>query len=217
MKRMTQLIVIAFVGISFLSLVTTPLWADHFKKLSKNHLRFGVSQLLVGHVSPRADELVRLMNPNHITQVAAALFYERLGAFSAGTLGTPEAFLGCVVRDLTPHAAVGIDNGSLSNPDRIPLYVEVISAPVTPVPVKKKQAPVADGLGIAASAGTFQGPLFLVHPKLFSLPDDEQAAIDCVCIALEPLILEGLAPNVFKDFGITCSEEEMETDHTDKE
>ncbi len=231
MRHMKQVMVVAFVGVAFLSLGATLSWAGHeFKKLSKNHLLFGVSQFLAGNINAVETTPLKLFNPNHVTQVAAALFYEREsegGGPRPG--GSAEEFQACLVRVLTPHGALQFRLDFLETGR---LYVEVISAPATPVRKgkrkekdddedenkynkhrghMKRELRLADGLGIrgtAALTNFASVPLSMVHPGLFSLPSDDvvegqrQAAIDCVCGALPA----GSDPDVFEEFGISCPE-----------
>lgn len=232
MRRTTRSVALAFVGIASFSLMISPVSAGHsFEKLSKNHLQFGVSQFLAGNVPNSRPQNLKLMNPNHVTQVAAVLIYERVKENpSFGPIGEAELFLGCAVRELSPHAAVGISSEEVGDTeDFTALYVEVISAPATPVKRKtgkwleswneregneregkeRKGLRLADGLGIIADASGSEKSLHLIHPGLFSLPSDDvvdgqqQAAIDCVCAALDELP-DDSDLEVFEDFGIDC-------------
>lgn len=177
-----------------------------------------MSQFLAGNINAQETTPLKLFNPTPVTQVVAALFYERE---SEGPRpgGNAEQFQACLVRLLTPHGAVQLPLDFLAT-NRA--YVEVISAPVTPVKREKDEHDdhgdhddddeglrLADGLGIRGTATlTFFAsvPLSMVHPELFSLPSDDvlpgqrQAAIDCVCDGLAL----GLDPDVFEDFGIDC-------------
>lgn len=218
MRRLTKYTYIAIASVVFLSLAVSQAWAIDYKPLSKDHTVYGVSQYLAGGVAPIGNILVKLVNPTPVTMVAAALFYEREGGKRGGTT-TPEKFLRCVVEELSPHAAIQIENeaecasNNSSNPECVPLYVEVISVPVEPVTLRshwKKHKyfnSLADGLGIVGSPNTFQGNLFLLNPKLFSLPSDSvvdgqrKYAIDSICTALQE---KGLSPDLFEEFGIFC-------------
>ncbi len=223
MRRMRQWIVITVVGTAFLSLATTPCWAGHaFKRLSKNHLLFGVSQFLAGNINSREATPLKLFNPTPVTQVVAALFYERE---SEGPQpgGNAAQFRACLVRLLTPHGALQLNLDFVATNPHNRHYVEVISAPVTPVKREEDEHDddsdsdddneglrLADGLGIRGTATLTlfaSVPLSMVHPELFTLPADEvvpgqrQDAIDCLC---DGLITLGLDLDVFEDFGVDC-------------
>ena len=121
---------------SLVLLGANPVSAGHFKKLSVHHTNFGVAQLNYGNISGRNFDgfrpLLKLMNPVHVTQVAAVIVYE---AARGRTPGTAELFSTCVVRELTPHASIGIPE-TLINPSfisRRAKYGEMIWAPVDPV------------------------------------------------------------------------------------
>ena len=213
MRGITKLTYIAIAGVVLLSLAVTPAWSVTYGKLSKNHTLYGVSQFLAGGVSPTGYVLVKLVNPTPVTMVAVALFYEREGGKRGGT--TPETFLRCVVEELSPHAAIQIENKtecvkSNNNPACVPQYVEVISVPVDPLQAKKNGTTrLADGLGIVGSPNNFQGNLFLLNPELFSLPSDSvvdgqrEDAIESICTALQN---QGFSLDLFEEFGISCVE-----------
>ena len=203
MRRTTRLVTLAFVGIASFSLATTPSLAGQaFKKLSNNHLRFGVSQFLAGNINTRNEATpLKLFNPTPVAQIVAALFYQREsdGNNPGGNAGE---FQACLVRELPSHGAVQISLAGFLPVPRA--YVEIISAPVTPVRGRKrnerdddddddddnddgdddhkhsghhkKELRLADGLGIRGSAtltNFVSGSLSMVHPKLFSLPSDD--------------------------------------------
>lgn len=124
--------------------------------------------------------LVRLLNPNPQDHVAAVIVYDR-SLSSTDTANIPERFKSCVVRRLTPHAAVGVtktefpDVGPVPFQSLTPAYGEIISAPVSEVYVGGRRTRLADGLGILALSGSDGGERqFLpVHPRLFTPPQDE--------------------------------------------
>ena len=216
MRGITKLTYIAIAGVVLLSLALTPAWSVTYDKLSKNHTLYGVSQFLAGGVSPIGKILVKLVNPTPVTMVAVALFYEREGGGKRG--GVPERFLGSVVEELYPHAAIQIENktecasNSSKNTECVPQYVEVISVPVEPVQAKKNGTTrLADGLGIVGSPNNFQGNLFLLNPELFSLPSNDavpgqrEVAIDSICTALQDKLQDKvLSLDLFEEFGIFC-------------
>ena len=147
MTRTRQVTVGLFAGASLLAFGAVPLSAGHFQELSADHTNYGVAQL--NYVDVGQDNSIILMNPNHVTQVAAALAYTRpeyrysFGSFNnfyrldfsfiqQGTLPEQdgeradefmEVFLACVVIKLTPHGAVKINTEFSSDVER---YVEVI-------------------------------------------------------------------------------------------
>ncbi len=214
MRRLAKYTYIAIAGVVFLSLSVGPAWAVTYKRLSQNHTLYGVSQFLAGGVAPVGNILIKLVNPTPVTMVAAAFFYEREGGKRGGT---PGKFLRCVVEELSPHAAIQIENTAEcvnnpgDNPTCVALYVEVISVPVEPVPLRsywqkhKHSSRLGDGLGVVGSPNTLQGNLFLLNPKLFSLPSNidgqRKDAIDSICTALQD---KGLSPDLFEEFGIFC-------------
>ena len=146
----------------------------------------------------------------------------------------PSTSFGCAVRELTPHAALGISSNVVGDPTNFTaLYVEVISAPSTPVRKgtgngaedededededdeddrhkrhKKRELRVADGLGIIAEASGNEKPLRLIHPGLFSLPSDDvvdgQRQAAIDCVCGE--LPEDSDPETFEDFGVSCPE-----------
>lgn len=236
MTRTKQFTMGIVTGITLFGLSATPLVARHFKELSDFHTIFGVSQFNALDLDFQT-ELV-LYNPNHVTQVAAVLLYER-SFMNFGTGGNqeivldstddfpPERYFGCMVTKLTPHAAVELDWDSLINLGET--YAEVIWAPEDPVRVaiaalggQRKSRRLADGLG-----GQVQGDdeedsrgYHLVHPGLFSLPDEtvdfefdasknqQEATIECVCQGLfnlaGPPFENPVSLRVFETFGINC-------------
>jgi len=192
-----------------------PTWADHFKPLSPDHTSYGVAQLNYGDIcctdaKGGVSPAVTLWNPNHVTQVAALLVYE---SARGPRPGKPEVFVGCAVRQLTPHASVGIPDKEIpENKTFVAKYAEVIWVPVDKVnPGKGNGATrrIADGLGgYFSNHGTEKrddGVSQLAHPGLFSLPSDDvvfgqrKDAIGCVRKGLLKL---GLSPDVFSEFGI---------------
>ena len=124
-----------------------------FSKLSNDHIAMGVSQFNYGLV-PRANggpqnfvpAPMKLANPGPVSQAAAVLVYNR-GA-------NPETFIGCVVREVTPHGAIDLldpdpplfgdfpqgEQGTFPAPPNFPpRYAETIWAPVKPVRVKGRR------------------------------------------------------------------------------
>jgi hypothetical protein len=195
--------------------------ADHFKKLSPNHTGYGVAQLNYGNIArselSATRPAVKIMNPNHVTQVVAIFVYEAARGANAGTTG---AYVDCRVRQVTPHGSLGIPE--IEFPDSgTAMYAEAIWAPVHEVTVFEDDdehggrddddeafaTRFADGLGGSFATTVFgaEGLSNLAHPELFSLPNDDaspgqrQAAIDCVLLGLASL---GLDPNIFTQFGI---------------
>ena len=197
-----------------------------FTPLSPNHTDYGVAQLNYGNISgsERTGDserpVIKLMNPVPVRQVAAAIVYE---SERGRNPGTAEKYLTCAVRELTPHASIGIPTSAVDSPANIlPKYAEVIWAPVEKVDVGllsqfgisiglKKGIRMADGLGGYFETGRFgsEGDPRLAHPGLFSLPSDDvvagqrQAAIDCLCDALEDM---GRSKDTFKEFGVRCND-----------
>ena len=197
------------VGLAVLALAgATPAAADHFKPLSPNHTSYGVAQLNYGNVPPFLDFIVKLMNPVHVTQAAAVIIYESDRGANAGT---PEKYLNCVVRQLTPHASISIEEGDyFPTTDEVSTYAEVIWAPVAKVSPGKgngENRRIADGLGGYFHTGRDLHDPRLAHPGLFSLPSNtvvagqRENAINCVCTGLSGLALSG---DVFSEFGINC-------------
>ncbi len=213
MKRrrlMTQAIGVTFAVAALLSLGVMSLWAGHFERPSSAHIGWGVSQFLASTYQSEEEISIILSNPNHVTHAAAALAYTSVkeppgsgGGGGTGGLG-PEVFLNCEVLELTPHASKRFMIDSDSNRD----YLEVISAPVTPVHGHR----LADGLGIIGQVNyNDEGEkirLALVNPALFTLPDNHvvegqrEDAIDCICERVFDL---GLPHDVFTEVGgFTC-------------
>ncbi len=66
-----------------------PVSAGHFKKLSDRHTNFGVAQLNYGNIPggefSSTRPVLKLMNPVHVTQVAALIAYEAARGSEAGT------------------------------------------------------------------------------------------------------------------------------------
>jgi hypothetical protein len=187
----------------------TPASADHFKPLSPNHTSYGVGQLNYGNLPAFLDFIVKLINPVHVTQGAAVIVYESDRSDQAGTR-TPEKYLTCQVRKLTPHASISITQEVLfPGGENVPSYAEVIWAPadkVSPGQGNGQNRRIADGLGGFSYAGR-DIPTSVAHPGLFSLPSNDvvggqrEAAITCVCAGLA---VAGLSADVFSEFGITC-------------
>ena len=132
MKRTLQLTLAALSGAAILGLSAASLHAGHFTQLSPLHTVHGVSQFNYTHLSRETggrNHAVTLMNPTHVTQVAAVLVYQYPypnsnytacfrdpGGPGVGECDEefveldyePEVFLGCQVALITPHAAVGL-------------------------------------------------------------------------------------------------------------
>ena len=214
MIRTIKYTCIAIFGLALIALAVGPAWAIDYKRLSKHHTVYGVSQFIAAAISPneRNNTVVKLMNPTPVTMVAAAFIYEREGGNRGGI---PEKFLGCVLETLPPHAAVQIEYDAYFrdniNPDGKPMYIEVISVPVEPVTLwshwkrQRNSTRLADGLGIVGTPNNFQGNLFVLHPKLFSLPSNidgqREEAAKSICTEL---LNKGLSPDLFEEFGIFC-------------
>ena len=196
----------------------SPVSAGHFEELSVHHTNYGVAQFNYGNLAARNIDdftpLIKLMNPVHVTQVAAVIVYEAARGFRPGTAG---AYSTCLVRELTPHGSLGLPEAVVNPPGRrVAKYAEVIWAPVDPVSDDDDDDNIddltrlADGLGgyWEHGAGNHEGKPELALPHLFSLPSDavvlgqRQAAIDCVLAGLAAL---GLSPDIFSDFGIPMS------------
>lgn len=113
--------------------------AGHFQSLSASHTAYGVSQFNYGNVAKPArpeQPVVRLFNPNHVTQVAAFIIYQSARGQNAGTA---EVYHSCFVRELGPHASIMVPGDEYPgfNPagKPIPTYAEVIWAPIFPVTI----------------------------------------------------------------------------------
>ena len=186
--------------------------AANFQPLSVNHIHYGVSQFLYGHMSDQPVP-VKLTNPNRVRQAAAMLIYTR-GKSDEDIPTILEAYVGCAVRVLGPHGALGIANGALPDvptelsKSSLRRYVEVLWAPIDPVRArsKRRRTRLADGLGGSASGGLFVSDQFaLTHPSRFTLPSNDviagqrEAAIDCVC---QGLAENNAPPDTFSDFGV---------------
>jgi len=207
-NKLTKLMAVAFLGTIVFS--TQPARADD-DDLTKHHLNYGVSQFWAGtHGALRPG---RYANPTPVNMVVATLIYhvinieDQLAGDDLQRIS--EKFLSCVVLELTPHAAVYLDEdvfeAGIPMPggfdDDGPYYSEIISAP--------RDGRLADGLGILAQDGTQQASMRAVHPRLFSLPSDtvllgqRQTAIDCVCNGLFGLDMPVPIPSdIFSAFGI---------------
>jgi hypothetical protein len=194
-------------------------WADHFRPLSPQHTNYGVSQLQFGDVAGRENfggprPVVRLNNPNHVTQAVAILVYQA----ERGRLpGRPEVFDGCHVEVLTPHASQAVSGAEFPGAGGVfgsPQYATAIWAPldsVSPGRGRGQNRRIADGLGGAMDVNAFADrngrQVNLAHPGLFSLPSDDvvpgqrQAAITCVCTFVATL---RLSRDLFSEFGISC-------------
>ena len=175
MTRTKQFTAGLVTGASLLAFGAVPLSAGHFQELSADHTNYGVAQL--NYVDVGQENSIILMNPNHVTQVAAALAYtEPTYLYSFGSFNNfyrldfdfveqgelpgkedeeTEVFLACVVVKLTPHGAVKVTMmGDPVGDLDVELYMEVIWSPEFPVRVPiaaqggaKKSRRIADGLG----------------------------------------------------------------------
>ena len=201
-------------GAALLAFGAAPLSAGHFKELSKIHTVFGVSQF--NALDFRFEDDMVLYNPNHVTQVAAVLLYERGQVllshdgeeffFSSKNNFPLEIYFGCMVVKLTPHASLKLDWPD--PPGLASTYAEVIWAPEEPVRVavngQRKARRLADGLGGQAVGQDEQDSRghHLVHPSAFSLPDEtvdyvlnagknqQEAARQCICQGIFDLVDE---------------------------
>ena len=228
MTRTAQFTAGLITGVSLLGLSAAPLIASHFEELSRFHTLWGVSQFTA--MDNETNTSLVAFNPIHVTQLAAVLIYRRaefqyrLLPDSAGQLfldfideGPPEEYRACLVVELTPHAAIGLDLPRPSDPPwPRQTFVQTIFAPVDPVRApgtNNKARRLADGLG-----GVTQGAsddhnrgYHLVNPLLFTLPSNEvvsgqmDAACDCICERVDLLGFEPSRVNsVFAPFGIVC-------------
>ena len=84
MTRTKQITTGLLAGAALLAFGASPLLADHFLELSRWHTSFGVSQLNYADTGREqsssnlgTDKKIYLYNPNHVTQIAAVLMYER--------------------------------------------------------------------------------------------------------------------------------------------
>ena len=233
MTRSKQFKVGLIAGAAILGLGAAPALAGHFEELSDLHTVFGVSQFNAIDLDFESDMV--LYNPIHLTQVAAVLLYERSDInfshdgeefFFSSTSDFPlERYFGCAVVKLTPHAALELD--WVSSTGVTEQYAEVIFAPEEPVRVavngQRKARRLADGLGgkVAGDNDSASRGFHLVHPGLFTLPDEtvdyifdasknqQEAARQCICQGLFDLVDEPFnnltTPlRVFEPFGITC-------------
>ena len=237
MTRTKQISAALIAGVSLLGLSAAPASAGHFEEFSEHHTTFGVSQFNALDLD-NDDDMV-LNNPIHVTQVAAVLLYERGEInyshdgqeffFNGSTGDFPlERYFACMVVKLTPHASLDLNWDDPSGLGET--YAEVIFVPEQPVRVaiaalggQKKSRRLADGLGgQAVGEGDRESRGFhLVHPGLFSLPDEtvdfefnaainqQEAARQCICQGLFDLVEEPFnnltTPlRVFEPFGITC-------------
>ena len=240
MTRTKQFTAGLVTGASLLAFSAAPLMAGHFLELSRWHTSFGVAQLNALDIED--EDRVVLYNPNHVTQVAAVLAYQRgfveysfnggtdLLEFDSSGDFPLERYFACVVVKLTPHAALNVRWFSSRPPGLEISYVEVIWSPEFPVRVpiaalggQKKSRRVADGLGGQAMGENDDASrgYHLLHPGLFSLPDEtvdfalndainqQEAARQCICQGLFDLVDEPFnnltTPlRVFEPFGVEC-------------
>ena len=79
MTRTKQITTGLAAGAALLAFGASPLVAGHFEELSKFHTIFGVSQLNYADTGREfgVNKKIYLYNPNHVTQIAAVLMYER--------------------------------------------------------------------------------------------------------------------------------------------
>ena len=208
-------------GAALLALGAAPLQANHFQRISPKHTLYGVSQYNYLTTAEEPRDLLYLLNPNHVTQIAAMLFYQRPTPDFPDV--DPEVFLGCLVKKLTPNGAIGILEqewldalfGGVDD-DSVPPYVEVIWGPRKKVTIKvdgvEKTRRLADGLGgfTVPTGGKNRGGRAmsgLAHPKSFSLPlnkvvaGQREVAIACICAELGALAVSG---ETFQPFGVKC-------------
>ena len=97
MTRTKQITAGLIAGVSLAAFGAAPLSAEHFTELSPLHTVYGVSQFNYADVG--VDNSVYLLNPNHVTQVAAVLAYNH-----AVALFVPPP--GCV-NPCAPHVSNG--------------------------------------------------------------------------------------------------------------
>lgn len=231
-------------GAALVALGAADASADHFIRLSKKHIIFGYGQLNFTNIG-RADgrnEAFKLVNPIHVDQIAAVFVYQRPTLLyqticvpeASGGMDNcpnfagepddsgevpyePEVFLGCLVKRLTPHGAIGIDSNNAPtrndevsiSEEGVPRFLVTIWAPVDKVDVTGLTKPrrKADGLGGRTVGSGRQTVHQVGHPGLFSLPSNDvvsgqrEEAIDCVCERLAAL---SVSRNTFNPFGIAC-------------
>ena len=190
-----------------------------FSRLSAHHTAMGVSQFNYGLV-PRAGgganqavpAPMKLANPGPVAQAAAVLVYSRSV--------NQEAFIGCVVRKVTPHGAMDLLDPAIGGdfptgdetfpvpPGLPPRYAETIWAPLHPVRIGERHTRIADGLGGRAYGAVHAIEHHLAHPRLFSLPSNDvvegqrEKAIACVC---DGMAARDIPPRTFRPFGIRCN------------
>lgn len=214
-SRRSKMILGAVLGLGVLGFLAAPAAADHFSKLSNKHTLFGYSQFNYGNIGIGRSNPIKWVNPNHVTQLSAALIYESDRPNRDPVAGTRGLFRGCIVRQVKQHDSQGASNTEVRTAAGIatdgtedrPLYVEMIWARDKKTDVgggiKRR---LADGLG-GDMGGTGGEESKLTHPDLFTLPRDAvvpgqaQDAIDCVCAEVAIL---GAGRNVFQPFGISC-------------
>ena len=126
MTRTMQFTVGLLSSASLLALGAAGASADHFDKLGRKHTNYGVAQYNVTNVSRSRRVGLTLMNPIHVTQLAAILMYQRptrnrttfCPAAAAPCTAAefeaylPEVFLGCLVVEMTPHSAVSLHDST---------------------------------------------------------------------------------------------------------
>ena len=197
MRQASRLIGVASIVVAILAMGVPTAWAGHQQPLSAHHTAYGVSQLLAGTTINSITAPLKLFNPVHFTQIAAALIYE---SKEPAPGGNAEVFQSCVVARLTPHHSEGF---ALTTNRRV--YIEVISSPEAKQKLPNGQmVRLGDGMGINGSTGDGSDPeyLRLLHPAMFSLPSNavvagqREAAITCICDGLAAI---GAPIDVFHD------------------
>ncbi len=117
--------------------LASPAFADHFQPLSPQHTNYGAAQLNYGQTPNSLSVPLKLMNPNHVTQLGAVFVDQS----DRGTGALPAAvYVNCVVRRVTPHGSIGIDEDDYypdldgdGFPDDVSAYIEVIWASEEPI------------------------------------------------------------------------------------
>ncbi len=127
--------------------------AGHFQSLSASHTAYGVSQFNYGNVPGNTrpgQPAIKIVNPNHLTQIAAFVVYQSARGRHAGSA---ELYMGCVVRELGPHASIAVHGRDFpdetASGETVPTFVEAIWAPVDTVSVTLASTSATTTVGVA--------------------------------------------------------------------
>ncbi len=127
--------------------------AGHFQSLSASHTAYGVSQFNYGNVPGNTrpgQPAIKIVNPNHLTQIAAFLVYQSARGRHAGSA---EIYMGCVVRELGPHASIAVHGQDFpdetASGETVATFVEAIWAPVDTVSVTLASTSATTTVGVA--------------------------------------------------------------------